>query len=413
MTAPQVGIEAMNVYCGLAQVPVDVLFEGRGLNRDRLGNLMMNQRTVGLPFEDPITNAVNAAKPIVDALTPEQKERIEVLITPTESGIDFSKSIASYVHKYLGLSRRCRFIEAKQACYAATGAVQMGMAYVASGISPGSKVLVISTDVTLADGRSQYIEPVVGPGSAALLLSENPRILTLDFGAFGNYGFETLDSARPTPTHEVADVDGSLFAYLDCLKEAFLAYRDHVEAADFATTFDFLAMHTPFAGLVKASHRKMMREFTKASPAEIEQDFNQRVLPSVVYARQVGNLGASSVYLGLASVIDAVKADTGCRVGIFSYGSGCCSEFYSGVIDQESTTALAEMEIGRHVADRCELTFDQYEESLKDTLQCLVPRKDHDVEIGPWGSMLERRSNPRPFLTLKRVRNYHREYEWV
>jgi len=95
MTASQVGIEAMNVYCGLAQIPVEVLFEARGLNRDRLGNLMMDQKTVGLPFEDPITNAVNAAKPIVDALTPEQKERIEVLITPTESGIDYSKSIAS------------------------------------------------------------------------------------------------------------------------------------------------------------------------------------------------------------------------------------------------------------------------------------------------------------------------------
>jgi len=198
MTASQVGIEAMNVYCGLAQIPVEVLFEARGLNRDRLGNLMMDQKTVGLPFEDPITNAVNAAKPIVDALTPEQKERIEVLITPTESGIDYSKSIASYVHQHLGLSRRCRFIEAKQACYAATGAVQMGIAYVASGMSPGAKVLVISTDVTLADGRSQYIEPVVGPGSAAILISESPRILTVDFGAFGNYAFETLDSARPT-----------------------------------------------------------------------------------------------------------------------------------------------------------------------------------------------------------------------
>src|SRR5258706_49139 len=413
MTASPVGIEALNVYCGLAQIPVEVLFAARGLNRDRLSNLMMSQKSVGLPFEDSITNAVNAAKPIVDALAPEQKERIEVLITPTESGIDFSKSVASYVHEYLGLSRRCRFIEAKQACYAATGAVQLGIAYVASGISPGAKVLVISTDVTLADGRSQYIEPVVGPGAAAMLLSEFPRILTVDFGAFGNYAFETLDSARPTPTQEVADVDGSLFAYLDCLKQSFLAYSDRVEGTDFATTFDFLAMHTPFAGLVKASHRKMMREFTRASPTEIEQDFAQRVLPSIVYARQVGNLGASSVYLGLASVIDAVKADTGNRVGLFSYGSGCCSEFYSGLIDQESTAALAEMQIGRHLAGRCELTFDQYEELLKDTLLCLVPRKEHDVEIGQWRAILDRRSDPRPFLTLKQVRNYHREYKWV
>src|SRR5438045_8570951 len=116
---PQVGIEALNVYCGLAQIPVQVLFAGRGLEQDRLGNLMMQQRSLGLPFEDPITNAVNAAKPIVDALAPEQKERIEILVISTESGIDYSKSVSSYVHHHLGLSRQCRIIEAKQACYAA------------------------------------------------------------------------------------------------------------------------------------------------------------------------------------------------------------------------------------------------------------------------------------------------------
>lgn len=413
MANTQVGIEALNVYCGLAQIPVEVLFKGRGLNQDRLSNLMMQQRALGLPFEDPITNAVNAAKPIVDALAPEQKERIEILIISTESGIDYSKTVSSYVHDYLGLSRRCRVIETKQACYAATGAVQMAVAYVASGVSPGGKVLVIATDVALVDARGEYIEPVMGSGAAAVLVSGYPRILSVDLGAFGNYSFETPDQGRPAPTIEVADVDGSLFAYLDCLKHAFLAYRDHVEGTDFATTFDYLVMHTPFTGLVKAAHRKMMREFAGGSPTTIEQDFTQRVLPSTTYASKVGNLCSGSVYLALAGLIDAVKPDTGYRVGLYSYGSGCCSEFFSGVIDQESTTALAEMQISRHLAGRCEVTFDEYEELLKETLGCLVPIKDRDVEISRWSSILDRRSVQRPLLALKAVRNYHRQYEWV
>ncbi len=413
MADTQVGIEALNVYCGLVQIPVEVLFGGRGLNQDRLANLMMQQRSLNLPFEDPITNAVNAAKPIVDALTPEQKERIEILVISTESGIDYSKSVSSYVHDYLGLSRRCRVIEAKQACYAATGAVQMGAAYVASGISPGAKVLVIATDVALVDARGEYMEPVTGAGAAAVLVSGYPRILSIDFGAFGNYSFETLDSGRPSPTVELADVDGSLFAYLDCLKQAFLAYCDRVEGTDFATTFDFLVMHTPFAGLVKASHRKMMRELAGANPTEIEQDFTRRLLPSITYGSKVGNLCSGSVYLALAGLIDTVKPDSSYRVGLFSYGSGCCSEFFSGVIDQESTTALAEMQIDRHLARRCEVTFDEYEGLLKETIGCLVPVKDRDVEIGRWSSMLDRRSVDRSLLALKAVRNYHREYEWV
>lgn len=409
----QVGIEALNVYCGLAQIPVKSVFAGRGLNEERIDNLMMHQRSIGLPFEDPVTNAVNAAKPIVDALTPEEKNAIEILITSTESGIDYSKSVASYVHDHLGLSRRCRVFEAKQACYAATGAVQMGAAYVASGISPGAKVLIIATDISLVGAHSDYTEPVMGAGAAAVLISDRPRVLTIDLGAFGNCSFETLDSARPTPTFDIADVDGSLFAYLDCLKEAFLAYRDRVDGADFATTFDFLAMHTPFAGLVRAGHRKMMREFAAVGPAEIEEDFSRRVLPSLEYGRRVGNLCSGAVYLALASLIDAVKPEAGYRVGMFSYGSGCCSEFFSGVINEESTAALAGMQIGKHLANRRELAFDEYEELLEQNRICIVPQKDREVDIARWSAPLVQRTDRLPHLALSAVRNYHRKYEWI
>src|SRR6266849_4922120 len=125
-----IGIEALNVYCGLANIPVRAIFEGRGLDLDRLGNLMMEKRSIAFPFEDPITNAVNAAKPIIDGLDPDEKSRIEIVITSSESGVDYSKSITSYVHEHLGLSRNCRLIEVKQACYAATAALQMAVAYV-------------------------------------------------------------------------------------------------------------------------------------------------------------------------------------------------------------------------------------------------------------------------------------------
>ncbi|HEU4888420.1 MAG TPA: hydroxymethylglutaryl-CoA synthase, partial [Thermoanaerobaculia bacterium] len=402
---PPVGIEALNVYCGLAQIPVQAMFAGRGLDEGRLGNLMMYERSLNLPFEDPVTNAVNAAKPIVDALDPAERDRIEILITSTESGIDYSKSVASYVHDYLGLSRQCRVMEAKQACYAATGAVQMAAAYVASGMSPGAKVLIIATDVSLVDQHVGYTEPVMGAGAAAVLVSDRPRILTIDLGAFGNYAFETLDSARPGPTFDIADVDGSLFAYLDCLKHAFLGYRDRVDGTDFATTFDFLVMHTPFAGIVKAGHRKMMREFAGSNPAEIEQDFARRVLPSLTYGSKVGNLCSGAVYLALASLIDAVQPDTGYRVGLYSYGSGCCSEFFSGLIDEESTAALAQMQIARHLAGRRALTFDEYVPLLKETLQCLVPQQDRDVDIGAWRHILDERTDRRPLLALNAVRN--------
>ena len=407
------GIEALNIYCGVAALSVRDLFEGRKLNHDRLDNLMMEERSIGLPCEDPVTNAVNAAKPILDELDDDEKDCVEILIASTESGVDYSKSIASYVHDYLGLGRGCRLIEVKQACYAATAALQMAVGYVASGVSPGAKVLVLATDVSLVNARAEYAEPTMGTGGAAILVSDRPRVLAIDLGAFGNYSYETMDSARPTPDFEVADVDGSLFAYLDCLKNSFEGYRTRVAEVDFASTFDHLALHTPFSGLVKAGHRKMMREVSDATPSEIEEDFVRRVLPSLTYPSLVGNLCSGSVYLALSSIIDGADLGGGSRVGLFSYGSGCSSEFFSGLVNDESKSTLASMRIGEHLQNRCRLTFEEYERLLGDNMRCLVPEENKDIDFGPCESILRRAQKRREMLVLKRIRDYHRKYEWI
>ena len=104
----QVGIEAINVYGGPAYIDVRTMFSERGLDLERFDNLMMEKKSVGLPCEDPVTNGVNAAKPIIDQLSDEEKSRIEMVITSSESGLDFGKSLSTYIHDYLGLSRNCR-----------------------------------------------------------------------------------------------------------------------------------------------------------------------------------------------------------------------------------------------------------------------------------------------------------------
>ena len=408
----QYGIEALNVYCGLAYIPVRTMFERRGLDLGRMGNLMMEKRSIALPFEDPVTNAVNAAKPIVDALTDEQRDRIEIVVTSTESGIDYSKSIASYVHHYLGLSRNCRIVETKQACYAATAAVQMAMGYVASGMSPGAKALIIATDIALVDARTEYAEPAVGTGAAAVLISDQPHIIALDLGAFGNYSFETMDSARPAPEFDIADVDGSLFAYLDCLSASFQDYCSRVDSVDFISTFDYLALHTPFSGLVKAAHRKMMREFTQASPRQVEEDFHRRVAPSLAYPTVVGNLCSGSVYLALASMIDSAPSSRPSRVGLFSYGSGCSSEFFSGTIDSNSKASLAKMRIASHLDSRGEISFEEYLDLLKENLRCLSPMENREIHVAKYDHFLQRTRERRKILVWQGVRNFHRQYQW-
>lgn len=411
MTAPAVGIEALNVYAGVAQIPVTEVFTGRSLDPGRLGNLMMTGKSVGLPCEDPVTNAVNAARPVVSQLTPAERERIEVLVTSTESGLDLSKSVASYVHEYLGLSRRCRLIEVKQACYGATGALQLAAGYLASGLSPGAKALVIATDVSLVDEKSGYTEPAMGFGAAALLISSRPRVLTLDLGAFGTCSYETMDSARPAPTFDVAQADRSLFTYLDCLEGSFAAYADRVDGTDFAQTFDYLAFHTPFAGMVRAAHRKMMRAHARG--VDCEADFERRVAPSLRYPASIGNLCSGSVYTSLASVIDHADIDDGARVGLYSYGSGCSAEFFSGVVDPDSRQAVRAMRIAERLDQRATLAFSEYVTILRGSLSCLVPERNRTIETDPFLPLYARCGERQDLLVWTGTKDYHRTYDWI
>ncbi len=414
-----VGIEALNIYCGVAALDVNILAKARGLDNDRFENLMMKGKSVAMPYEDPVSFAVNAAKGIIDTLDENERNRIEMIITCTESGIDFGKSISTYVLDYLNLNRNCRLFEIKNACYASTAGLQTAINFILAGASPGAKVLVIGTDISrmlVAQGRnmmdSSFAEPSSGAGSVAMLVGDTPKVLQIDVGANGYYGFEVMDTCRPTPDHEAGDADLSLLSYLDCAEKAYQDYEKRVEGVDYRESFDFLLFHTPFGGMVKGAHRSMMRKFKKAKPVDIDSDFNRRVLPGFKYCQKVGNIMGGTVYLALAGLIDTADLDGPKRIGIFSYGSGCCSEFYSGVITPDSQLEQKERQLDKILSERYMLTMDEYESLFAENAKVSFGTRDIALErdiLPAVYSCLEGKGR----LILKQIKNYHREYEWV
>ena len=71
-----------------------------------------------------------------------------MVVACSESGIDFGKSMSTYIQDYLGLSRNCRMFEIKQACYSGTAGLQMAFNLILSQTCPGAKALVIGTDIS-------------------------------------------------------------------------------------------------------------------------------------------------------------------------------------------------------------------------------------------------------------------------
>lgn len=408
----RVGIEAINFYGGRTFLDIRALFEARKLDMRRFDNLMLHRKSIALPCEDPVSFSVNAAKPLLDRLNAEEKGRIELLITATESGIDFGKSLSTYVHHHLGLNRTCRLFEVKQACYGGTAALQMAAGWIASNASPGAKALVVATDIGRATLKGNYVEPSQGAGAVAMLVGGQPDILEMDFGANGYHGYEVMDTCRPTPEIETGDSDLSLLSYLECLEHSYATYAAKVEGTDFAETFDYLAFHTPFPGMVKGAHRMMMRKFKKAPPAISDADFERRVTPSLRYCSQIGNIYSATVYLALCGLIDGVGLTSPKRVGLYSYGSGCCGEFFSGIITPASAAKLAPLRKMESLADRQELTVAEYDSLLDRSAEWAFGTKDKVVNISPYKAIHDRVVAGRGLLMLKQISNYHREYEW-
>lgn len=415
-----VGIEAINVFAGSTYVDVEKLARHRNLDVTRFANLLMKEKTVALPYEDPITFGVNAAKPLIDAMSSEEKDRIEMVISCTESAFDFGKSMSTYFHKLLGLNRNCRLFELKNACYSGVAGLQMAVNFVLSQTSPGAKALVIATDITRfvtvegGEGLTQdwsFFEPSAGAGAVAMIVSDTPYIYQIDAGASGYYGYEVMDTCRPVADSEAGDADLSLLSYLDCCEGSFLEYKKRVEGADFAKTFAYLAMHTPFGGMVKGAHRDMMRKMVKANLKEIEADFERRVMPGITYCQRVGNIMGATTMLSLVSTIAHGDFDTPQRVGCFSYGSGCCSEFFSGIVTKDAQDRVHALGIKDQLDKRYELSMEDYD-------SLLVSNKA--VKFGTRNVVLDngiipqaRSAQGKETLFLTEIKEFQRRYDRV
>lgn len=417
-----VGIEAMNIFGGTAYLDVKELADYRKLNETRFNNLLMKEKAVALPYEDPVTCGVNAAKPIIDALTEEEKNKIELVITCSESGIDFGKSMSTYIHRYLGLNNNCRLFELKQACYSGTAGFQMAINFVLSNTSKGAKALVIASDISrflITEGGTaltedwSYAEPSGGAGSVAILVSNRPYIYQVDVGANGYYGYEVMDTCRPIPDSESGNADLSLLSYLDCCEQAYKEYTKRVANVSYKDTFQYLCFHTPFGGMVKGAHRTMMRKVEKIRSAEaIEADFEKRVQPGITYCARVGNIMGATVLMSIASTIDNGNFDTTKRLGCFSYGSGCCSEFYSGIVTKEGQERIRKLNIKQQLDSRYKLTMDEYDNLL---------RKSSMVRFGTRNIKLDAEMVPGAYqasvgkqrLVLDEINEFHREYRWL
>jgi len=349
----KIGIDQISFYTSHYYVDLRTLADARSVEPDKyyLG-IGQEKMAIPAPDEDVVTLAASAAYPLKER---GELEEVELLLFATESGIDQSKAAGIYVHGLLEMPSRCRAIELKQACYSATAGIQLAIGFVAR--NPGKKALVIASDIARYELGSPG-EATQGCGSVAMVISADPRILTIDAES-GYYTEDVMDFWRPNYRSE-ALVDGkySTMVYIHALLESWKQYADLSGRS--LTDFDRFCYHIPFTKMAEKAHQKLCRK----CKVDIDREGMQALLEeSLRYSRITGNCYSGSMYVGLASLLDHADEDlAGKRIGFYSYGSGCVGEFFSGVVEPGYRDMLY---TDRHInmlENRTELSYQQYED---------------------------------------------------
>ena len=345
----QVGIDTLAMATSRYVLDLATLAKARDIDPAKfntgLGQLAMS---VPPPGEDVVTLGANAALAAVRGV---KLDDIELVLFATESGIDQSKSAGIYVHELLGLPAHCRVVELKQACYSGTAGLQMALTFVRA--YPTKKALVLMADIAryglITSGESSQ-----GAGAIAMVISANPRILTIE-AEFGVVTESVMDFWRPNYTQE-AHVDGKYSSkiYLTMLERAFKHYQTRSDR-HLADHQHFL-YHTPVPRLVEKAHEHLFKNETTVLAAASLQT-------SLHYSRLMGNSYTASLYVCLLSLLENSTTDlAGQRIGFYSYGSGCVAEYFSGVVQPHYQSMLAADEHRLALSARKPLSYDQYVE---------------------------------------------------
>ncbi|MBO0432147.1 hydroxymethylglutaryl-CoA synthase [Enterococcus sp. DIV0660C] len=354
----KIGIDRLSFFIPNLYLDMTELAESRGDDPAKYHiGIGQDQMAVNRATEDIITLGANAASKLV---TNEDREQIDMVIVGTESGVDHSKASAVIIHRLLKIQPFARSFEVKEACYGGTAALHMAKEYVRN--HPERKVLVIASDIArygLATGG----EVTQGVGAVAMMVTANPRILSIeDDSVFLTE--DIYDFWRPDYS-EFPVVDGPLSnaTYIESFQKVWQQHKKQTGLT--LEDYQALCFHIPYTKMGKKALQSVLAETDEENQSRLLTRYDE----SIQYSRRVGNLYTGSLYLGLISLLENSTAlRTGDRVGLFSYGSGAVSEFFTGTLEKNYQDFLDKEDHQALFDNRQQVSVAEYEQIFTEVL---------------------------------------------
>jgi len=421
------GIDDIAIYIPRLYLDAGDFAKARGLDPEKLERgLGIGQMAIVDTNQDPACLAANACLRVMqkNKLTPDKIGRLYVA---TESSFDESKAMNSYV---IGMLEQvygqdtfghCGGIVCKFACVSGSYALYENTNWIRAGEAEDKYALVVVSDIAKYDLGSSG-EVTQGAGAIAMLLNDNPRLLSFDPKVTATSIKNEYDFYRPFGK-ETPIVHGqySNLLYLIQVKNALIDYKRKVKKTgliklkDGETILDhvdYLNMHLPYSNMGKKALAYLVRhewrdlprwkkiieeigmeepipkdprgtiesvledsefmandhQFTKlfTSTEMYAELYESKLASSLIASKMIGNLYTASLYLGFRSSLEfeyqkGVDLE-GKRIGFCSYGSGASAMIFSGVIQPEYDQVVKDMNLEAELGPRTKLSLDEYEE---------------------------------------------------
>lgn len=181
----------------------------------------------------------------------------------TESSIDRSKSIKSYLMPLFGDNTDILGVDCINACFGGTSAFLNAINWIESRDWDGRFAMVVVSDI--AKYEKGPARPTGGAGAIALLIGPNAPIV-VERGTIASHSEHVYDFYKPFSDWEYPIVDGqlSIQCYLSALDICYSKYQEKTQARFkekiSLDSFDHLVFHIPYCKLAYKSIARMVRK---------------------------------------------------------------------------------------------------------------------------------------------------------
>ncbi len=97
---------------------------------------------------------------------------------------------------------------------------------------------------------------------------------------------------------------------------------------------------------------------------------------------------------------------------MFSYGSGCSSEFYSGFITPKSIDKMKPLQIFEKIKDRYKLDMAVFDQIFEENTKWFFGVEEGKVNHDQFAEIYKQKFEGKGYLVLDHIKGYQHQYRW-